>query len=671
MKRTLIFGLTIMALVFVISACAAPATQAPAPTQAPAQPTAAPAQPTAAPAQPTAAPAAATDEWGTVTVKKGDTIKASFSAALTGNLAPFGLDMQTDAQIAASQFGKDVAPGFSLEIVSEDDECSGPDGTTVGNKIAANPAIVEHIGFMCSSGEVPESEVLDKAHIVSISPSATAAKVVSRGLPTVYRTAFSDNIQGVVDADFLSKQLNLKKVAIIHDGSVYGEGLAEVVKGQLEKDGVTVTDFEGITVGEKDFRATLTKIAANQPDGIFFGGFWPEGAVLVTQKAEVGLKDAVFMGADGMKEVKYIETGGDSAQGTYASFGSAAGQGSTYPDFEKAMLAAGAKKENILFSPQTFDAVHVLAEALKKVAKTDADGNLVIGRKALADAVRTVKVDGVTGPVAFGADGDRPPESTNVVIFQAKGKDWAQVFPPPQSGSGTTAAMPDLGGKSITVAVENAYPPFNSIDTATGKGVGWDYDALAEICKRINCKAEMKEIGWDAMLGAVSQKQFDMAADGITITDERAKTVDFSDPFQEVSQLVMMRADETRFKTLAEVKALKDIKVATQKGTTNYDEAVKAWGEANVIGLDQFPEAVNALITKQADIVVADNSFAKQYLTSNADKIKVLDEPLLTQYLGFVFPKGSDLVKSVNAALAAMKADGTLDALNKKWFETQ
>lgn len=671
MKRTLIFGLTIMALVLVISACAAPATQAPAPTQAPAQPTAAPAQPTAAPAQPTAAPAAATDEWGTVTVKKGDTIKASFSAALTGNLAPFGLDMQTGAQIAASQFGKDVAPGFSLEIVSEDDECSGPGGTTVGNKIAANPAIVGHIGFMCSSGEVPGSEVLDKAHIVSISPSATAAKVVSRGLPTVYRTAFSDNIQGVVDADFLSKQLNLKKVAIIHDGSVYGEGLAEVVKGQLEKDGVTVTDFEGITVGEKDFRATLTKIAANQPDGIFFGGFWPEGAVLVTQKDEVGLKDAVFMGADGMKEVKYIETGGDSAQGTYASFGSAAGQGSTYPDFEKAMLAAGAKKENILFSPQTFDAVHVLAEALKKVAKTDADGNLVIGRKALADAVRTVKVDGVTGPIAFGADGDRPPESTNVVIFQAKGKDWAQVFPPPQSGSGTTAAMPDLGGKSITVAVENAYPPFNSIDTASGKGVGWDYDALAEICKRINCKAEMKEIGWDAMLGAVSQKQFDMAADGITITDERAKTVDFSDPFQEVSQVIMLRADETRFKTLAEVKAIKDLKVATQKGTTNYDEAVKAWGEANVIGLDQFPEAVNALITKQADIVVADNSFAKQYLTSNSDKIKVLDEPLLTQYLGFVFPKGSDLVKSVNAALAAMKADGTLDALNKKWFETQ
>ena len=616
--------------------------------------------------QPSTAPAA-TGEWGTVTVKKGDTIKVGFSAALTGDLAPFGMDMQTGAKMAADKYGKDVN-GFAVEIVSEDDMCSGPGGTTVANKFAANPQIVATAGFMCSSGEIPGTEILDKARIISISPSATAAKVVSRGLPTVFRTAFSDNIQGVVDADFLTKELKLNKIAIIHDGSIYGEGLAQVVKGQLEKNGATVTDFEAITVGEKDFRATLTKIAANQPQAIFFGGFWPEAAVLVTQKAEVGLKDAVFLGADGMKEIKFIETAGDAGQGVYASFGSSQ-KGSTFDDFVKAYEAAGGKKENIVFSPQTYDAVAVISEALKRASKTDADGNLVIDRKALADAVRATKMEGLTGPIAFGENGDRPPESTNVVIFQAKGKDWAPVYP--ASSGGSTAALPDLGGKTITVAVENAYPPFNAIDTATGKGVGWDYDALAEICKRLNCKPEMKEIGWDAMLAAVAQKQFDMAADGITITEERAKTVDFSDPYQAVSQVIMVRTDETRFKTLAEVKALKNIKVATQKGTTNYDEAVKVWGEANVVGLDQFPEAVNAMITQQADIVVADNSFAKQYLTQNADKIKILEEPLLTQYLGFVFPKGSDLVAPFNAALAAMKADGTLDTLEKKWFEQQ
>jgi ABC-type amino acid transport substrate-binding protein len=526
---------------------------------------------------------------------------------------------------------------------------------------------------MCSSGEIPGTEVLDKAHVLSISPSATAVQVTSRGLPTVFRTAFNDKVQGPADANFVLNELKLDTVALIHDGSPYGVGLVEAFKAAYEAaGGKVVGDIEAVTVGEKDFRATLTKIAANQPKAIFFGGFWPEAAVLATQKGEVGLKDTILMGADGMKESKFIETSGEAGLGAYASFGSAS-EGSTYGDFVEAYKAKGGDTKNIVFSPQTYDAVNVLALALKAAAKTDADGNLVIGRKALADAVRAVKLDGVTGAISFDANGDRPDSSTNVVIFKNDGKEWVQVYPAKESsgGSGSTTAMPDLGGKTITVAVENAYPPFNSIDTATGKGIGWDYDALADICKRLNCKPEMKEIGWDAMLAAVAQKQFDMAADGITITEERAKTVDFSDPYQEISQVVMVRADESRFKTLAEVKALKDIKVATQKGTTNYDEAVKVWGEANVIGLDQFPEAVNALITKQADIVVADNSFAKQYLTTNADKIKVLDEALVTQYLGFVFPKGSDLVAPINAALAAMKADGTLDALNKKWFETQ
>src|SRR5581483_383073 len=147
MKRTVIFGALVLALMLVISACGSPATPAPAPTQAP-QPTTAPAQPTSAPqpttapTQPTTAPAptsasAVTDEWGTVTVKKGDTIKVGFSGALTGDLAPFGLDMQVGAQMAAKDFGTNVVPGFNIEIVSEDDQCSGPGSTTVANKFAA------------------------------------------------------------------------------------------------------------------------------------------------------------------------------------------------------------------------------------------------------------------------------------------------------------------------------------------------------------------------------------------------------------------------------------------------------------------------------------------------------------------------------------------------------
>ncbi len=151
--------------------------------------------------------------------------------------------------------------------------------------------------------------------------------------------------------------------------------------------------------------------------------------------------------------------------------------------------------------------------------------------------------------------------------------------------SGTTAAsgettaasgtgdLADLGGRTITVAVENAYLPFNYIDPATGEGAGWDYDALGEICGRINCTPEFVATGWEGMILAVSEDQFDMAADGITITPERAEQVDFSDGYISVEQRLLARLDEDRFATLDEFKA-GDFTIGTQTGTTNFETAV-------------------------------------------------------------------------------------------------
>lgn len=665
MRRSILLVGLLMTLALIVSACAGgaptsppPATNAPAATSASA-PTNAPAA-TSAPAA-TAAPGAV-DDWGNITVKKGDTIKVEVAAALSGDLAPFGQDIVVGAQMGAADFGKDVAPGFNIEITSDDDQCSGAGSTSVANKVAADPQIAAVIGFMCSSGDVPGTEILDKAHVVSISPSATAAKIVLRGLETVNRTAFSDKIQGVVDGDYLSKQLKLTSIAIIHDGSIYGEGLGEVVRDEFTKQGGKVTDFEAITVGEKDFRATLTKIAANKPQGIFFGGFHPEAAVLVTQKAEVGLKDAVFMSADGTYSPKFMDEAKDAAEGVYTSFGSAA-EGSSYGDFVKAYVAKGGNKDNIVFSPQAYDGAKVLAVALKSVAQVDADGNLVIGRHALAKAVRAVKTDGVTGPIAFDSTGDRPPEATNVVVYQVKAAKWVQIFPAAQA-----AALPDLKGREITVAVENAYIPFNYVRLDNGKAEGWDYDATGEICKRINCKVVWKEIGWDGMITAVSQGQFDVAADGITITDDRKKVVDFSVGYISVDQRVMIRKDDTRFNSVNDVKANTTIKLGTQKGTTNYDEAVSMVGDKRVVAFDTFGDAVQSLMSKDVDGVVIDDTAGVGYVGVNADKIKLLPEKLVSQDLGYIFPKGSALVAPFNAAIESMRSDGTLDALAKKWF---
>jgi polar amino acid transport system substrate-binding protein len=227
--------------------------------------------------------------------------------------------------------------------------------------------------------------------------------------------------------------------------------------------------------------------------------------------------------------------------------------------------------------------------------------------------------------------------------------------------------MPDLGGKSITIAMEDAYIPFNYVRLDNGKAEGWDYDATAAICKLLNCTPVYKEIGWDGMITAVSQGQFDMAADGITITPDRAKVVDFSEGYIKVDQRVMVRVDETRFTTVDQLKT-GTFKVGSQKGTTNYDQAVALVTEARVTGFDTFGDAVQALINKDIDALVIDDTAGQGYVGVNKDKIKLLDGTLISQDLGFIFPKGSALVAPINAAIEAMRKNGTLDQLAVKWF---
>ncbi len=242
-------------------------------------------------------------------------------------------------------------------------------------------------------------------------------------------------------------------------------------------------------------------------------------------------------------------------------------------------------------------------------------------------------------------------------------------------GGGATAApiasqgadLPDLGGRTITVVVENAYLPFNYIDPSTKEGAGWDYDALAAICKLINCTPKFEESGWDGMIQAVSDGQFDMAADGITITPDRAEIVDFSRGYISVEQQLIVRVGEARFSTLAEFKD-GDFVVGTQIGTTNYETAAGEYGEDRIKAFDQFAFAVQALINEDVDAVIIDSTAGQGYVGENADAIRLIEGSLSSDQLGFVFPLGSDLVEPVNAALDAMEADGTLADLADKFF---
>lgn len=260
------------------------------------------------------------------------------------------------------------------------------------------------------------------------------------------------------------------------------------------------------------------------------------------------------------------------------------------------------------------------------------------------------------------------------LVLAACGGGGAEATQEPSTSGSTTGGLPDLGGREILIAVENAYNPFNFIDEATGTAVGYDYDVFAEACARLNCKPTFVQTSWDtivAVMGGTGEAEFDIAADGITVTAERAQHVDFSTPYIKLSQQLLVRADETRFSNADELIALGDFKAGAQPGTTNYDLAVELFGEDHVVAFDQYGLIVQALINGDIDVTVMDNVAGEGYIGANPDKLKMVGEPLTSEELGFVFPKGSDLVEPINLVLAEMEADGTLDTIYAKWFSTE
>lgn len=228
--------------------------------------------------------------------------------------------------------------------------------------------------------------------------------------------------------------------------------------------------------------------------------------------------------------------------------------------------------------------------------------------------------------------------------------------------------MPDLGGREITIAVENAYLPFNYIDPATGEPAGWDYDAINAICALLNCKPKFVEAAWEGMIQAVADGQYDMAADGITITDERAEIVDFSNGYINIEQRLLARIDEDRFDSVQSFVDNSELILGTQTGTTNFETASKILPAERIQAFEQFPFAVQALIAGDIDAVIIDETAGLGYQGANADALKLVGESLSSDALGFIFPKGSELTGAVNAALAELEANGTLATLADKFF---
>jgi len=242
--------------------------------------------------------------------------------------------------------------------------------------------------------------------------------------------------------------------------------------------------------------------------------------------------------------------------------------------------------------------------------------------------------------------------------------------PAPECPECPEAGVPtDLGGREVRIAVENAYPPFNYIDEATNEAVGWDYDVGREICKRLNCTPVFVEAAWEGLFEAMAAGEYDVAFDGITITLARSLVVDFSDPYVEYGQVLLVRADDDRAELADEESfTASDLTISTQIGTTNEYTAMKLFGEERVVSFDTFDMPVVALMAGDVDSVIIDEVAAIGFMNENPGEMKVAFSVTSGELLAHPFPPLSDLVEPFNWAMQEMFADGTMDEICQKWL---
>lgn len=245
----------------------------------------------------------------------------------------------------------------------------------------------------------------------------------------------------------------------------------------------------------------------------------------------------------------------------------------------------------------------------------------------------------------------------------------APTAAPAQPTAAPASALPDLKGRVLKVGSDTTYPPFEFVDK-TNAIIGYDVDMVNAICGLVNCKTTFVTTGFDTIFVALSQKQFDLVASGVTITDERKKNVDFSDPYMHYDEILLVRADETRISGADDLKTGKYI-VGVQTGTSNEETAKTLVPDEKkqLKRFDDFSQAVAALIGKDVDVVEIDKPAADGFMAQNAGKLKVTGKGLVSSDLGFAFQKGDKATQDAfNAALKQLKSDGTADKIYKKWF---
>jgi len=222
----------------------------------------------------------------------------------------------------------------------------------------------------------------------------------------------------------------------------------------------------------------------------------------------------------------------------------------------------------------------------------------------------------------------------------------------------------DLGGRVISIGSDTTYPPHEFIEDGVVKG--FDVDVVAAICERINCVPNWVTTAWDGIFPALADGQFDMVVSGVTITEERDKIVDFSDPYIIVQQGILMRVSDKGATIDDFISGA--MKLASQNGTTNAALGEELVGRDNLALFDSFNNAVIAVQNEDVDGVIIDSTSAAAYEQEFAGELAVGITGLSSDPLGLVFQEGDGMQDDFNIGLAAMIADGTMQKLMIKWW---
>ena len=338
------------------------------------------------------------------------TIKIATQSPLSGGQSALGEGIKLGAQLGMEKFkGNLEKKGYKVELVPFDDQAKPDVGVANAKNIISDKDIMVVIGHLNSGVAIPSSEVYKEVTLAMISPANTNEKVTDRGYPNVNRVCGRDDVQGPVGGEFAATVMKAKSVYIVHDKTTYGQGVAEAFKSDVEKKGVKVLGFEG-TEEKSNFDPIITPIKAKNPDLVYFGGIYDQGAPFFKQAREKGLKSK-FLGPDGFDSSDLVKIAGKTVVGMYYTTAAAPTSSPAAKQFVDEFKKKFGKNPEP-YAAESYVATGIAIRALESVVA----GGKAPTREAVASAIRKVKYAGMTGTIEFDDKGD--PKKASYYVMQ-------------------------------------------------------------------------------------------------------------------------------------------------------------------------------------------------------------------------------------------------------------